>query len=63
MARRPPPGLSQEDKLEAIHAHLVEAVADLATSEGWARMLAAAARFHDYSGGGVGISELLECGL
>lgn len=49
MARRPPPGLSQEDKLEALHAHLVEAVADLATSEGWARMLAAAARFHDYS--------------
>lgn len=49
MARRPPPGLSQEDKLEALHAHLVEAVADLATSEGWARMLAAAARFHHYS--------------
>lgn len=49
MARRPPPGPSQEDKLEALHAHLVQAVADLATSEGWARMLAAAARFHDYS--------------
>lgn len=49
MARRPPPGPSQEEKLEALHAHLVQAVADLATSEGWARMLAAAARFHDYS--------------
>ena len=49
MARRPLPRASQEDKLEALHAKLVEAVADLATSEGWARMLAAAARFHDYS--------------
>ena len=49
MARRPPPGASQEDRLEALHTQLVEAVADLATSEGWARMLAAAARFHDYS--------------
>jgi hypothetical protein len=49
MARRPPPGPSQEDRLEALHAQLLEAVADLATSEGWARMLAAAAQFHDYS--------------
>ena len=49
MVRRPPPGPSQDDKLKALHRQLVEAVADLATSEGWARMLAAAARFHDYS--------------
>jgi antirestriction protein ArdC len=49
MVRRPRPGPSQEDKLEALHTQLVEAVAYLATSEGWARMLAAAARFHDYS--------------
>lgn len=49
MAHRPPPGPSTDDKLEALHAQLVQAVADLATSEGWARMLAAAARFHDYS--------------
>jgi antirestriction protein ArdC len=49
MARRPHQGPSQEDKLEALHAQLVEAVAELATSEGWARMLAAAARFNDYS--------------
>lgn len=49
MARRTRPGLSSEDKLEALHAQLVDAVADLATSDGWARMLAAAARFHDYS--------------
>lgn len=58
MAHRPPPGPSREDKLEALHAHLVEAVADLATSEGWARMLTAAARFHDYSPSNV----LLICG-
>jgi hypothetical protein len=61
MARRPHQGPSQEDKLEALHAQLVEAVAELATSEGWARMLAAAARFNDYSGGGVGVFELREC--
>lgn len=42
-------GASPEDKLEALHRQLVEAVADLATSDGWARMLAAAAHFHDYS--------------
>ena len=49
MVRRPRPGPSQEDKLEALHYQLIEAVADLATSDGWARMLVAAARFHDYS--------------
>lgn len=49
MARRTRPGPSPEDKLEALHTQLVDAVADLATSDGWARMLAAAARFHDYS--------------
>jgi len=61
MVRRPRPGPSQEDKLEALHYQLIEAVADLATSDGWARMLAAAARFHDYSGGGVGVFEVHEC--
>lgn len=49
MAHRPPPGPSTDDKLEALHARLVDAVAELATSEGWSRMLAAAAKFHDYS--------------
>src|SRR5665647_1550121 len=38
-----------EDKLEALHYQLIEAVAALATSEGWRRMLTIAARFHDYS--------------
>jgi N-terminal domain of anti-restriction factor ArdC len=38
-----------EDKLEVLHYQFIEAVADLATSEGWQRMLAVAARFHDYS--------------
>jgi antirestriction protein ArdC len=49
MVRRSRPGPSPEDKLEALHTQLVDAVADLATSDGWARMLTAAARFHDYS--------------
>jgi len=62
VVRRPRPGPSQEDKLEALHYQLIEAVADLATSDGWARMLAAAARFHDYSGGGAAVFELRECG-
>lgn len=38
-----------EDKLEVLHNQLTEAVAELATSEGWQRMLVVAARFHDYS--------------
>ena len=61
MVRRPRPGPSQEDKLEALHYQLIEAVADLATSDGWARMLAAAARFHDYSSGAACVFELREC--
>ena len=63
MAHRPPPEPSKEDKLETLHARLVDAVAELATSEGWARMLAAAAKFHDYSGGGVGVFEAQELRL
>ncbi|WP_298458261.1 ArdC-like ssDNA-binding domain-containing protein [uncultured Cellulomonas sp.] len=42
-------GPSAQDKLEALHDRLIEAVADLAGSEAWMRMLQAAARFHDYS--------------
>ena len=42
-------GPTPEDKLEALHYQLIEAVADLASSEGWMRMLGAAARFYAYS--------------
>jgi antirestriction protein ArdC len=38
-----------EDKLEALHNQLAEAVVELASSDGWQRMLTIAARFHDYS--------------
>src|SRR5665647_3488485 len=55
--RRP----ATEDKLEALHYQLIEAVADLATFDGWQRMLSVAARFHAYSGGGVGVFEAQEC--
>ena len=44
---------STEDKLEALHYQLIEAVADLASSEAWMTMLRVAARFRDYSGGGA----------
>jgi antirestriction protein ArdC len=40
---------STEDKLEALHYQLIEAVADLASSEAWMTMLRVAARFRDYS--------------
>lgn len=40
---------TREDRLEALYRQLVDAVEELSTSEGWARMLRAAARFHDYS--------------
>jgi hypothetical protein len=46
--RQPDVG-TREDRLETLHRRLVDAVEELSTSEGWARMLQAAARFHDYS--------------
>jgi antirestriction protein ArdC len=49
------PGLpatpSREDRLEAAHGVLLEGIAQLTTSEAWARMLSVAARFHSYSAG------------
>lgn len=42
-------GPSVQDKLEVLHQQLVDAVADLASSDAWMRMLEAAARFYDYS--------------
>jgi antirestriction protein ArdC len=47
--RTPHDGPSAQDKLEDLHYRLIEAVADLASSEAWMRMLQAAARFYDYS--------------
>lgn len=44
-----PDGPSTEERLNALHARLVDAVADLVHSENWARMLAVAARFPTYS--------------
>ena len=52
---------STEDKLEALHYQLIEAVADLASSQAWMTMLRVAARFYDYSSGGVEVFELREC--
>jgi antirestriction protein ArdC len=40
---------AEGDRLRRAHARLAEAVTSLSTSEGWRRMLAVAARFHDYS--------------
>ncbi|WP_255596378.1 ArdC-like ssDNA-binding domain-containing protein [Cellulomonas sp. C5510] len=48
VSRQPDVG-TREDRLEALHRQLIDAVEKLSTSEGWARMLQAAARFHDYS--------------
>lgn len=42
-------GPSIQDKLEVLHQQLLDAVADLASSDAWVRMLEAAARFYDYS--------------
>lgn len=44
-----PQAPSTDDKLNALHARLVDAVADLVHSENWARMLTVAARFPTYS--------------
>lgn len=54
---RPPGTQSTEEKLAALHTQLVDAVADLVHSEKWAQMLAVAARFTEYSGGGVAMFE------
>lgn len=51
---------STEEKLTALHAQLVDAVAGLRQSDKWAQMLAVAARFTTYSGGGEGIFERRE---
>ena len=37
------------EKLRALHAQLETAFTELVSSDEWARMLAAAARFHHYS--------------
>lgn len=50
-----------EEKLAALHSKLIAAVEELTTSSAWLRMLQVAARFPDYSGGGVGVFELREC--
>jgi hypothetical protein len=47
MRTNPPP--STEEKLTALHAQLVDAVAELVHSEKWAQMLAVAATFTTYS--------------
>lgn len=46
---RPTGGPSTEEKLTALHAQLVDAVAELVHSDKWAQMLAVAARFTTYS--------------
>ena len=46
---RPTGGPSTEEKLTALHAQLVDAVADLVHSDKWAQMRTVAARFTTYS--------------
>jgi len=49
-----------EEKLAALHHKLIAAVEELTTSSAWLRMLQVAARFPDYSSGGVGIFQAQE---
>ena len=59
MSRKPtgPPGPGREelvdDRVEKLRATLEGEVAALTSSEAWARMLAQASRFHDYSLGNL----------
>ena len=46
---RPTAGPSTEEKLTALHAQLVNAVAELVHSDKWAQVLTVAARFTTYS--------------
>ncbi|MDA8438642.1 MAG: hypothetical protein M0Z51_07255 [Propionibacterium sp.] len=57
---------SPEDRraeAEALQASIAVQVEQLRTSQAWVRFLDFSRALHRYSGGGVGISELLECGL
>ena len=47
------------DKLHAAHDKLQEAVAEIVSGDEWKRMLAVAAKFHNYSGGGITYSNSL----
>ena len=49
------------DKLAALHDRLSAQVEALVDSQDWRAFLAVAARFHRYSTGVSGISELCEC--
>jgi hypothetical protein len=48
---------SVDDRLATVHEQLIAAVEALTSSEAWASMLQVAARFPDYSGGGVAMFE------
>ena len=52
---------SREVRLETAHGILLEGLAQLTTSDAWTRMLHVAARFHNYSGGALGVLEPSEC--
>ena len=41
------------DKLQAAHDKLQEAVAEIVSGDEWKRMLQVAAKFHKYSTGGI----------
>ena len=45
--------------LERLHARLESGVERLVRSDEWAALLRAAARFHNYSSGGITYSKLL----
>ena len=53
---------TREDRLDAAHQLLMTGLAELTTSDAWQRMLTAAARFHHYSGGAVGVFVRWQCG-
>lgn len=56
--RRATADADREEKLRALHDQLAQQVAALRSGDDWQRWLAAAARFHNYSTGREGYSNL-----
>lgn len=50
-----------EEKIAAFHDELTKGVEGLKTDSGWLQYLRTMTKFHNYSGGAVGVLDLREC--
>lgn len=50
---------TKPDRLQEAHDRLTQAVESIVSGDDWQRMLKVAAKFHNYSSGGITYSKLL----